>query len=1534
MKRFSLTKRPTRASSLVALALGAAHTWGNTPPCVVNNPCPDQFDPPSYVITPQATGNPGSCGATGVPVNPATGCTSCGQGAAPSISTLPTYWVSEPFANLRVESVPLRYQPSHGWPLEFILSYRQRGAAREDATVFGFSTGWSSSFRAYLVDLSGSAGVYRVHRGDAGYIDYVPAVAQYLEGSIATPITGGYQIEYRDGSKETFTNSFVNSGGTTLYFLSTRADPAGVAFVFNYSVVGTIFELTSVTDTDGRSTDIYYDSSTFPNQITKVVDPFSRTNIITYNASGYLTNLTDAGGLSSSFQYDAGLWQSYVPALTNMTTPYGSTAFTLGGVDSGSLYISSGSNSVNRFVQTTLPNTGVDLYEYRLDCSAFLSATNSPVPSTSPLANTLDNVDHQNRNSFHWSPLQTQALSTNNPLYLSTSDYGLGRLRHFLIDPASADASYTYSLERAPSPDGVTTGQFTWYDHDGKTNGDNYIGTNDMSSFVALVLPDSTTRYMHTSRNPHKNLSQEISTYTKTDGSVGERTNTYYYAANNIDLIQQVGPNSEQVISNYFSAGNDYHQPDSTYDALNQQTSYLYNGNREVTQISRPTGLTTTNIYFSSGAYANWLSTTIELEIYRTNSYTYANGLVNSHTDERGLTTTSYWDNLLRLTGVSYPDGTTISNQYTASDLTGTKDRDGNWSWSLYNSVRQKIADTNADGAVTRFGYCTCGMLEQITNALGQVTSFNYDYQANRTYVYFPDATLTNWYNALGQGTVSSIGWGYETNLYNNQGLLSGVSTAYGSKLAVTFDDEDRPVYTIDANGVTVTNTYDVLGRVLTRGYPDGGAESFGYSARGMIAATNQVGFVTDFGLDQAGRRNFETNANSERLQYYYTPAGDLTNLVDGGGHSVTGAFDPYGRLTNKLDQTGTQILSYQYDPAGRLTNRWSAAKGNTAYLCDPAGNVTNIVYPVSHRVVFQYDALNRLTEMVDGVGTNTYTYTTGGQLATEGGVFANDILTNTYLNHLRVALSLAQPSGSWTNGFGYDAAGRLTNVTSQAGSFGYTLGGPSPTSLMPRKITLPNSSMITNYYDAVARITGTLLVAGNGSTLDSAIYGYNVAGQRTAFTNAAGTYVQYTYDNIGQLKTATSSMSSENRGYSIDPCWNINWVTNNGRAYNLLVDTKNELTNAYSATYTYDANGNLTSGTNNHDIYSYDDENRLINWFYFQTAGQTNNGDLRSDFIYDGLGRLREREEWTWTGGLSPVSGIPYSGSARWQLTSATEYIYDGKRVVQERDSASNPVVAYTRGPDLGSTFEGVGGIGGLLARSDGYSGGSFTNHSYYHADGNGNITYLENGSQGLAASYRYDPFGNVLASSGDLAAANTYRFSSKECHTNSGMYCYLHRIYNLSVQRWLSRDPTSDPAFGLLRNAKPLDEHESINLYLFVFNSPVNLFDAFGDTVARADYQSLWPNSATELGLYQFAANNSLNNTDRSDNLSLLRNCSRSQCNRGCSSQQSSCLLGCFLCALVPPPGDAVCVISCMSACNTYALCCHLRCGFCNRP
>jgi len=181
------------------------------------------------------------------------------------------------------------------------------------------------------------------------------------------------------------------------------------------------------------------------------------------------------------------------------------------------------------------------------------------------------------------------------------------------------------------------------------------------------------------------------------------------------------------------------------------------------------------------------------------------------------------------------------------------------------------------------------------------------------------------------------------------------------------------------------------------------------------------------------------------------------------------------------------------------------------------------------------------------------------------------------------------------------------------AGASGYS-------SSLIKRLLLPNLSIITNDYDSVARQLGTWLKTSTGTTLDSATYGYNTANQRTTFTNTAGTYYQYTYDKIGQLTVGDSSLNTEDRGYFYDAAWNLNRRTNNGVTTTFSVDTKNQLTGGPGAPFVYDNNGNLTSSQNAMQIYTYDDENRLISVQFYTT--------WKTEFVYDGLGRLRKRLE------------------------------------------------------------------------------------------------------------------------------------------------------------------------------------------------------------------------------------------------------------------------------------------------------------------
>src|SRR5213592_2621128 len=172
----------------------------------------------------------------------------------------------------------------------------------------------------------------------------------------------------------------------------------------------------------------------------------------------------------------------------------------------------------------------------------------------------------------------------------------------------------------------------------------------------------------------------------------------------------------------------------------------------------------------------------------------------------------------------------------------------------------------------------------------------------------------------------------------------------------------------------------------------------------------------------------------------------------------------------------------------------------------------------------------------------------------------AADTVTYTYNNRLRASLSLQQPAGSWTNGFTWDAAHRLSTVSSPAGTFAYTYKVGQASSL-PIKLALPNSSYVTNIYDNVARLTGTYLDNSSNTILDKSEYLYNAANQRTRLTRTDASYYTNTYDTIGQLKWADSTVASEDRGYLYDAAWNLNVRTNNGLTSAFNLDSKNQLT-------------------------------------------------------------------------------------------------------------------------------------------------------------------------------------------------------------------------------------------------------------------------------------------------------------------------------------------------------------------------------------
>jgi YD repeat-containing protein len=479
-----------------------------------------------------------------------------------------------------------------------------------------------------------------------------------------------------------------------------------------------------------------------------------------------------------------------------------------------------------------------------------------------------------------------------------------------------------------------------------------------------------------------------------------------------------------------------------------------------------------------------------------------------------------------------------------------------------------KLTVAGQFGTETTIDWCGCGSPSQIVRgsntAAPETTSFQFNLHGAVTKVTLPNnTTVTNKFDLLGRLSIREDALMKVTNTYDNLDRLVARHNAFGLLGGTGYDHRNRAIASTNSSGVWSTNQYDHLSRVIARGYPSGGKEHWGYTL-GFAEATshtNQVSKVTTWKFDAAQRLTNEVGVTVYTNSFTYSPAGDLRELLDGKNQKTAWSYNAEGLVASKTNQANARILAYSYNANGLLTNRWSAAKGNTAYGYDRVGNLTSMGYPVSPAISYQYSALNRMTNMVDAAGTTRFNYNLAGDLLTETWPAPNGpVVTYGYhssVPHLRTSVSLSQPAGAWTQTYQYDAAHRLQTVASPAGTFTYTynpgVGSVAAASPLVRRISLPNTSYITNVFDTTGRLMDSRLKNSTHADLNRHSYVYNNANQRTKHTRWDSSYVNYTYDNIGQLESALgfasggTPLSNDQRGYRYDPAWNLNARTNNG---------------------------------------------------------------------------------------------------------------------------------------------------------------------------------------------------------------------------------------------------------------------------------------------------------------------------------------------------------------------------------------------------
>ena len=258
-----------------------------------------------------------------------------------------------------------------------------------------------------------------------------------------------------------------------------------------------------------------------------------------------------------------------------------------------------------------------------------------------------------------------------------------------------------------------------------------------------------------------------------------------------------------------------------------------------------------------------------------------------------------------------------------------------------------------------------------------------------------------------------------------------------------------------------------------------------------------------------------------------------------------------------------------------------------------------------------------------------------------------------------------------------------------------------------------------------------------------------------------------------------------ETQTWNYEGAGNWNSTTIDGSTQSRTHSASDQLEVIAGDNLTYDARGNQLTDNRGND-YTWDLDNRIIE------ADGTGYSNI--EYRYDALGRRIVREQ-----------GTNQEVLLWWKNTEQSEHKHQAGQTTIQNDLQANPS---------------EGALNTIFARA---LEGDKQDIQYYHKNYLDHVMAVSNDNGNVLEHYRYTAFGEpeIYAPNGTKLATtaidNDILWNVRRYEPDTGLYLYKYRDYDAITGRWPSRDP--------------IEERGGVNLYGFVGNDGVGIWDYLGN-------------------------------------------------------------------------------------------------------